>query len=45
MSLTKKIVVPGNGKDTAKAGDTAYFSYSIFLYDENEGSNGFKGDR
>ena len=44
MSLTKKIVVPGNG-ETAKEGDTAYFSYSIFLYDENEGSNGFKGDR
>ena len=44
MSLTKKIVVPGNG-NTVKKGDTAYFSYSIFLYDENKGSNGFKGGR
>ncbi|KAI9765986.1 MAG: hypothetical protein M1840_006993 [Geoglossum simile] len=44
MSVTKTVLEPGNGIDKAREGDTVCISISIFLYDESNTSNDFKGN-
>ncbi|KAL2866879.1 FKBP-type peptidyl-prolyl cis-trans isomerase [Aspergillus lucknowensis] len=43
MGFTKTILLPGNGKDSPRPGDTVILEYRGCLYDKTKGDNYFMG--